>query len=613
MKPIKPSDKTMYDIIIIGGGPAGLVAAKMAKGLGKTVAIIEKEAQLGGGCTWTGCVPSKSLVHVANLARARKHLLPFLNSSDSETINTASVMDYVHTKMQLVYQTHTPEVIEKEGIDVIFGAPSFVDRYTVKVGDSNYSAKKYIIATGSHPSIPPIKGLDVVPYFTPDTLFAKKELPKSIMILGGGPVGVEIACALSALGIKTTLIEMNKRLLSKEDPELTAILENEMVNSGVTLKLGTKARAVSYYDSTIKVDCTETDKSKVSCTAEAFLVAIGRKPNIEGLRLQDIGVQTDKHGIKTNNKLQTTVSNIYACGDVVGPYLFSHMAEYQAVVATRNACIPVFKKTLNYRDIIWVTFSHPEFARAGLTEAEAREGYKGKIRVYRMHFDQIDRGRVDNVRVGMAKIICDQRNRILGAHILGPCAGEIIHEVQVGKYYNLPLTKLYNPIHAYPTYSELIWHIAKKAYILSIEKNWFINIIRTLWRTPMKKDKKPIIIHVLDKDVFDDCRIEGSINMPYKDIKERAKELNKDDEIIVYCANYTCPASKNAYKMLKDLGFANVKAYEGGIQEWLQKGFPVEGACQMEFLKKELVRPEPHEDEIEEITAEELYKKHQGR
>ncbi len=471
-----------YDIAVIGGGAGGLTAAKMARGFGKSVLLIEKTGRLGGECTWTGCVPSKTLIKVAQVAFHAKQMQKFgLKTTNDLLIDTASVMDHVRAVINQVYKTHTPERIEQEKIEVLFGSPRFLDAYRIQLNDKIIVVKKVIIATGSSPSVPTIDGIDQVNYLTNETLFDIKTLPKSMIILGGGPIGVEMASALNRLGVQITLVEMQDRILPKEDAELVELLTKTLQQEGVSILTETRATKVVQQNARIVLTCTNDNQIEYTISAETLLVATGRKPNASDLALHNAEVETNKHGIAVDKTLRTTAKNIYACGDVVGPYRFSHMAWYQAVIATQNAIIPFFKKSVDYTNVIWVTFTAPELATAGLTEQAARKKYGNAIQVYRRSYDTIDRAHTDGTTNGLIKIISDKKGKILGAHIIGERAGDIIHEVQLAKTKGIRLADLHSIIHAYPTYSELNWLVAKSAYLDKLERNVVIRWLKWLF------------------------------------------------------------------------------------------------------------------------------------
>ncbi len=355
-----------YDIIVLGGGPAGLVAAKVACGLGKRVALIEAH-RLGGTCTLTGCVPSKTLIHVAKLAHDSLKMKEF-GVGCSGKLDTRKIMTFVRAKIEEIYQGHSTQALETLGIHVLYGKPAFINKNQVQLAEHNansmriLTAKKYIIATGSRPFIPPIEGLTEVPYLTNETLFNLEELPESLIILGGGPIGVEIAACLQRLGTKCTIIERSPLILSKEDPELARLVLETMTDEGVTIKTTTTAQRVSLHRSGIALTCTDASGNEIEIIGQQLLIAVGRVPNADTLHLEKAGVVTHRSGIMVTKTLQTTTPTIYACGDVVGPYQFSHMAEYQASIAAQNACLPFLKKRTDYTYRIWVTFTDPELA-----------------------------------------------------------------------------------------------------------------------------------------------------------------------------------------------------------------------------------------------------------
>lgn len=470
-----------FDVVILGGGAAGLTAAKVVRGFGKSVAIIEKEKHLGGECTWTGCVPSKALIKSAQIAYEAQHLTDYGLSSNELHLDTRNVMAHLRSTIHNVYQTHTPEVLEEIGITVLFGDAHLSDAHTLTLNEETITAEKIIITTGSSPAVPPLEGLESVSYLTNETLFELKEIPKSLLILGGGPIGAEMASAYNRLGCLTTIIEMQPRILAKEDMELVDIVAEKMTSEGVRIRTNTKALRVAQTENGILLSCLGPDGTGHEFEAEKILIAVGRKANIEHMGLDEAGVRVTKRGIVTDDTMRTTAQNIYAAGDVVGPYQFSHIAWQQAVVAAQNVCIPLFKKKISYDNCVWVTFTAPELATLGLTEEAAREQYGDSIKIYRRTYNEIDRGRIDGTQDGMAKVICDKKGYIIGAHIVGARAGEMIHELVLLKQLGKPFDYLQSMVHAYPTYSELLWHMAKGAYVDRLRENPVLKLLKRLF------------------------------------------------------------------------------------------------------------------------------------
>ena len=468
-----------YDCIVIGGGGAGLTAAKFARGVGKKVALIEKTDHLGGECTWTGCIPSKTLIHTAHVAHDVKNLEGVgLRANNAISFDTQNVMAHMQSVINDIYATHTPDVLRKDGVDVLFGEPQFVDAHTIILNDKKVYANKFIITTGTSPFVPPIDGIDSVDYLTNETIFKLKELPKSLLILGGGAIGSELSSALNRLGVQVQVIEMQERILMHEDAELVERVTKQFKQEGVHLLTGMRATKIEQNGNQVTVTYIDNNNKEQQVTADKLLVAVGRRPNIDSLQLENAGVQTNKRGIVVDNYLRTTTKNIFACGDVVGPYLFSHMAWYQAVIAARNAFIPFFKKKVDYNNVVWCTFTAPELATLGLTEEKARAKYGDSIKIYRHEYKHIDRGHTDNALNGLLKVICDKKGYIVGGGIVGERAGELLHELQLAKVKGIKFINIESVIHAYPTFSDLIWYSARKAYAQELENNWFVKFAK---------------------------------------------------------------------------------------------------------------------------------------
>ncbi len=474
-----------YDVVIIGAGSAGLVACKVANGLGKRTALIEKR-KLGGDCTWFGCVPSKTLIKSANIAYQMTRLREFgLEPSAPIELNADRVMAHVRAVVHADADGHPPKSYEAEGINVLFGAPFFLDNHRIDLDGKKISSKKFIVCTGSHPYVPSIKGLEDIPYLTNETIFNLEALPKSMIILGAGPIGIELSAALNRLGVKITIIQRSADILKKDDKELVDRLVQILRAEGVEILTETQTTRFARQGDKLVADI-EDEKGDRQIEAESVLVSVGRRPNLDGLALEKAGVEFDSKGIKVDSHLKTNAKNIYACGDVVPPYLFSHIAEYEAIIATTNACFGLPIKTANYDNVLWTTYTDPELAHAGLTEEQARRRYGDNIRIYRWEHKDVDRAKTDLAQNGLSKFICDNKGKLLGIHILGHGAGELMHEAQLAKSLGLPFSKIASVIHAYPSYSDAVRQPAKRCYIDILQSNFFIKLIKKI--VPKKKD-----------------------------------------------------------------------------------------------------------------------------
>lgn len=436
-----------YDIIIIGGGSGGLVIASAAAQLKAKVALVERD-RLGGDCLWFGCVPSKSFIHTSRVAYEVKNAARFGIKTQPPEIEFAKAMGHVHQVIKNIEPHDSPERFRGLGVEVIFGNGKFIDDKIFEVNGQHLTARAFVISTGSRPVIPPIEGLKEAGFLTNEQIFSLTELPKSLAIIGAGPIGCELGQSFSRLGTQVTMISSRNQILPKEDPEVALVLEQQLELEGV--KILRQARAE-------KVEVVEGKKQLTAAshtiTVDEILVSAGRTPNVESLNLEAAGVEVAKHGIKVNKKLQTTNPKIYACGDVIGGYQFTHVAAYEAVVVLTNALFFPFSKA-DYRVIPWATFTDPELARVGMTEEQARKRYGKKIHVLKQPFAEVDRAQAEGATVGFAKIITLGNGQILGAHLVGPSAGELIHEVVLAMSKKLPVSAL-TGIHIYPTLSEV--------------------------------------------------------------------------------------------------------------------------------------------------------------
>lgn len=452
-----------YDLVVIGGGSGGLVVAGVAAALKAKVALVERD-RLGGDCLWYGCVPSKSLIHASRAAYEVKHAGRFGIYCDTTEIDFAKAIAHVQGAIAKIQPHDSPERFEKLGVEVIFGNGQFRDRKTFEVNNRRLQARAFVIATGSRPAKLPIPGLQEAGYITNEEVFSIKERPDSLAIIGGGPIGCELGQAFSRLGSKVTIIASRDRLLPKEDPELVEVIHQQFTSEGIRFLLNTKAERVEVVDGKKFIWAGE------KIAADQILVAAGRQPNVESLNLDAAGVKMGSSGIKVNSKLQTTNPRIYACGDVLGGYQFTHVAGYQANIVLKNALfLPVFKA--DNRVIPWATFTDPELARVGLTEQEARERYGNDIYVVKQEFADVDRAIAEAATMGFAKIITKPGGEILGAHIVGPAAGELIHEIVLAMTHKLKISAL-GGIHIYPTLAEINSKAAFELTKQNYEKNY---------------------------------------------------------------------------------------------------------------------------------------------
>jgi pyruvate/2-oxoglutarate dehydrogenase complex dihydrolipoamide dehydrogenase (E3) component len=441
-----------HDIVIIGGGTAGLVAAAGAAALGARVALIERE-RLGGECLWTGCVPSKALIAFARqrqaLARRRR---------ESSTGTWPEAVAWLHSAQQRIARHDDPERFRAMGVDVIFSPARLAGPARVEVKDRTLVSKRIVIATGSSPTAPPIPGLEETGYLTHLTAFEQPTLPASIALLGGGPIGLELAQTYARLGPKVTVLELLPEVLPNEDPEVGRFIRQQLEAEGVCVRTGFTAARVAR-EGAAKVVCGAHGER---VAADELFVATGRRANTADLEAERAGVALERGAVRVNARLQTTQRGIWAAGDVTGGLQFTHVADYMARIVVQNALTPL-KAKASYRVVPWVTYTDPEVARVGLTEGEATARGEG-VEVFRSDFADLDRAIVDGATVGFAKIVTRRDGRILGATIVGRGAGELIMEIVLAMRFDIPLQKLDGVIHPYPTMSEIVKRTAGTWY-----------------------------------------------------------------------------------------------------------------------------------------------------
>jgi pyruvate/2-oxoglutarate dehydrogenase complex dihydrolipoamide dehydrogenase (E3) component len=481
-----------YDLIVIGGGSAGLVAAGGAGILGAKVALIEKNL-LGGDCLYTGCVPSKALIRSAKFANDMNRASDFgfrISDFGFKNDSFASITNRVQQVIKNIEPHDSPERFEKMGVEIIFGTPRFLSAKEIEVTlkDSEatkiLTAKRFCISTGSSPFVPPIEGLEEIGFITNENIFHLKDLPERLIVLGGGAIGAEMGQAFQRLGAKVTLVEMADVVLSKEDKEISAFMEDIFEKDGA--KVLTKSKAVKARKNSKgeKILTIEKDGKQSEIVADEILVALGRKANVKGLDLESANVKYDEKRIETDNYLRTTAKNIFAAGDVTNHFQFTHTADYEAQIVLQNCFVPsLFRKKADYSVIPWATFTEPEVGRVGLTESEARKKH-GTVKVIKVQFEENDRAHAEGETEGFAKVILHGK-RIVGAHIVGLRAGELIHEFVLAMKLNLSLDDLNKAIHVYPTLSKITQAVGTEKTLESLQspfvQKWFARYLK-IWR-----------------------------------------------------------------------------------------------------------------------------------
>lgn len=448
-----------HNVVVIGGGSAGLVTAYIAAAVKASVALVEKH-RMGGDCLNTGCVPSKALIRSARfIAQAAKAQSLGMKSAQVD-FDFADVMERVARVVRTIESHDSVERYHALGVECVQGNARITSPWTVEVyGDDGrartLSARNIVIAAGARPFVPPIPGIEQIEVLTSDTVWSLRRLPQRLLVLGGGPIGCELAQAFARFGAAVTQVEMAERLMLREDPEASALVEQQFAADGVQVLTRHKAARFAVEDDE-RVLYAEGPAGEVRVVFDALLCAVGRTPNVSGYGLEELGIALrPNRTVDTNDYLQTLYPNIYACGDVTGPYQFTHMAAHQAWYAAVNALFGRFRRfRVDYSVVPWATFTEPEVARVGLNESEATEkGVPFEVTVYGL--DDLDRAIADEAAHGFVKVLTvPGRDRILGVTIVGEHAGELIAEYVLAMRHGLGLNKLLGTIHIYPTMNE---------------------------------------------------------------------------------------------------------------------------------------------------------------
>lgn len=470
-----------YDLIVIGGGAAGLTAATFAGQSAAKTLLIEKEEKLGGDCLHFGCVPSKTLIKSAStyhlIQHAEKYGLP---RAAVPPVDFKLIKNRIQQTIDHIQKHDEPAYLSKKyNVETIFGEPQFIDQHVIEIDGKKISSRYFIIATGSSALVPPIDGLKNTPYLTNVNIFSLEKFPDRLIVLGGGPIGLEMAQAFSRLGSKVSVIEAAPQLLPKEDKDISDFVQNHLIAEGVDVVINSKAVKVEYQSGNFSVTVNNASTSfNGVISGDALLVAVGRKANVEGMSLEKAGIEYSPRAIKVNKKMQTTSKNIFACGDVNGGYQFTHVASYEAIVAVTNAILK-FPTISDYTNTPWVTYLSPEIASIGFNETRAREaGIQFNIHIEPLKDN--DRALAEGENTGFLKLILNKRGRVIGVQIVGYRAGDLISEWIPILNGRLGLSAITRAIHPYPTLSE-INKTAAVNYTVSTIPSWTKKLIKLVF------------------------------------------------------------------------------------------------------------------------------------
>jgi pyruvate/2-oxoglutarate dehydrogenase complex dihydrolipoamide dehydrogenase (E3) component len=465
------------DICIVGGGSAGLSVAAGAAQLGAKVVLFER-GEMGGECLNSGCVPSKNFIASARAAERVRTAAGFGVNARLDGIDFGNVVARVNAVIAGIAPHDSQERFEKLGATVFRSQARFVSGTEIEGEGVRVRARRFVIATGSSPAVPPIEGLGSVPFLTNETIFASRVLPEHLLVVGGGPIGIELAQAHRRLGARVTVAEAGQ-ILAKEDPELTRVVRDRLLAEGVEILEGAKVKRVVQSGGAITATIEAAGERRLSVSH--LLVATGRTPRIDGLDLEAAGVAHTRTEITVDARLRTSNPKIFAIGDVVGGPQFTHVASYHAGIVIRNALFR-WPARVDYGALPWVTFSDPELARIGLLESEARQKFGGGVEALTAPFADNDRARTESRTDGMIKLVLGRSGRILGASIVGDHAGELIHLWALAMSQKLGAKAIASMIAPYPTLGEISKRVAGDYYARKLFSPWPRRIVRLLGR-----------------------------------------------------------------------------------------------------------------------------------
>ncbi len=463
------------DICIIGAGAGGLSVAAGAAQLGKEVVLIEA-GEMGGDCLNFGCVPSKSILAAGKTAQTMRDAAQYGITPVQPDVNFQQVHDHIHSVIAAIAPVDSQERFEGFGCTVIRERGRFIGPRTVEAGDTTVTAKFFLIATGSSPFVPPIKGLDQTPYMTNESIWERTELVKHLIVIGGGPIGIEMAQAHRRLGAEVTVIE-GASIMGKDDPELVEIVRARLVKEGINLVEGAMVQSVSGTEGAIEIIAEQDGQQKIIKGSD-LLVATGRAPNVSSLNLESAGIEYSRRGIKVDKSLRTTNKRIFAAGDVTGGRQFTHVAGYHAGIIIKKM---LFKAPAKNQEELapWVTYTDPELSHVGMTEKEAKEAGHN-VTIAKWGFDHNDRAQAEHATNGLIKVVLGKKGKILGASIVSKQAGELIGPWALAVANGMKIGAFTKMIAPYPTLGEVSKRAAGAYYTPSLFSNRTKGLIKFL-------------------------------------------------------------------------------------------------------------------------------------
>ena len=459
-----------FDVVVIGGGTAGLVTASGCARLGRRVALIERE-KLGGDCLWTGCVPTKALVATARLVHQLRHADAYGLEPQTVRVTPRSVMDSMRAQRHAIEHHDDPEKFRALGIEVIIGSATLASRSEVEVDGRRLAAKDIVIATGTRTAVPPVGGLAEHGFLDHASFLNQDEFPASLLILGGGAIGIEFAQMFRRFGSDVVVVEMADEIISKEDDDVIARVRRILTEEGVIIRTGWAAKSVRMDGGKKTVRIENKLGETMELRVDEIFVASGRHGNTENLGLEAAGVKTDRGFITVDKYLQTSVPRIWACGDVHGGMQLTHVAAYEAVKLVRNMLFPG-RSPVSYDDIPWGLYTDPEVGHIGMTEREAAEKLGAEnVRMFSVEMAEVDRAVVDRTTAGFVKLVCDKRGRILGAHALCANASTLIETLVLSRKKKVTIAQLAQLVSPYPSLADALQKAAS-SYYQDVAQGW---------------------------------------------------------------------------------------------------------------------------------------------